>query len=316
MIFAATQRVARNNERRRMSHEMTRREFIKHTAVAGAAAAAGLGAAGRAPGEEAAPKLLPTVKLGGLEVSRFILGSNPFWGYSHKSPKLDEEMKAFHTDERIIATLDEAARCGLTTIASPPEERWIELFGKYVAGGGKLKIWLAQCHVDPSKMKEDIDRSIKGGAKAVFIQGHRVEQQFKIGAFDTLRAWIDQIKAAGLPAGLASHWPEIHLEIERRKFPTDFYYQCFYNVTAGPTYREEERAKAIEVIAKIDKPVIAYKILAAGRLAPADGFEFAFNHIRRKDGVCVGIYMKDAQDQIRQNATFTEMLTAAGEKKA
>jgi len=57
------------------------------------------------------------------------------------------------------------------------------------------------------------------------------------------------------------------------------------------------------------KPVIAYKILAAGRLTAAEGFEYAFNHIRRKDGVCVGIYAENAIDQIRQNATYTEMLT-------
>lgn len=38
-------------------------------------------------------------------------------------------------------------------------------------------------------------------------------------------------------------------------------------------------------------------------------FEFAFNHISRKDGVCVGIYGRKAIDQIRQNATYTETLT-------
>jgi hypothetical protein len=43
--------------------------------------------------------------------------------------------------------------------------------------------------------------------------------------------------------------------------------------------------------------------------AAAEGFEYAFNHIRRKDGVCVGIYARNAIDQIRQNATYTEMLT-------
>ena len=48
---------------------------------------------------------------------------------------------------------------------------------------------------------------------------------------------------------------------------------------------------------------------AAGRLTAAEGFEYAFSHIRRKDGVCVGIYAENAVDQIRQNATYTEMLT-------
>jgi hypothetical protein len=48
---------------------------------------------------------------------------------------------------------------------------------------------------------------------------------------------------------------------------------------------------------------------AAGRLTASEEFEYAFNRIARKDGVCVGIYAQKAIDQIRQNATYTETLT-------
>jgi hypothetical protein len=97
---------------------MRRREFLQRAGVAGAALAAAVagGAAGQEKGGTEAAKSktrlggpLPTIQLGSLEVSRFLLGSNPFWGYSHKNPQLDEEMKAYHTDERIVQILDEAA---------------------------------------------------------------------------------------------------------------------------------------------------------------------------------------------------------------
>jgi len=197
---------------------MKRRDFLR----TGAAFAFGIsaGSPGLAPVaalRRAQAPALPTDRLGTLEVSRLILGSNPFWGYSHKSAQLDEEMKRHYTDERI--------------------------------------------------------------------------------------------KEAGLPAGAAAHWPEIHPELERRRFPTDFYYQCFYNVSKGEDYTAAEREKAVATIKRLEKPVIAYKILAAGRLPASEGFEFAFNHIARKDGVCVGIYAQKAIDQIRQNATYTETLT-------
>jgi hypothetical protein len=262
------------------------------------------GAAGRAA---AAPP--PTVRLGTLEVSRLILGSNPFWGYSHKSAALDEEMKRYHTDERIIQILDEAADCGLTAVASPPDERWRNLWARYITGGGRLKIWISQCHGAPEQMLTEIDRSVKAGAKAVFIQGARVEEQFGPGRFDVLRSWIEHIKEAGLPAGAAAHWPEIHPELERRKFPTDFYFQCMYNASKSNDYSPAEREKAAATIAGLAKPVVAYKILGAGRLTASEGFEYAFNHLKRKDGVCVGVYARNAIDQIRQNATYTEMLT-------
>ncbi len=289
---------------------MKRREFlVAGAALAASGAAAGrnaLSGAARRPGDKA---VLPTVRLGTLEVSRLILGSNPFWGYSHKSARLDEEMRRFHTDERIMRILDEAASCGLTALASPPDERWRKLWTRYRAGGGKLENWISQCHGAPEQMLQEIDRSVEAGAAAVFIQGARVEEQFAKGAFDSLRTWIEHIKKAGLPAGAAAHWPEIHPELERRGFPTDFYYQCMYNASKTSDYSAAERDKAAATITRLGKPVIAYKILAAGRLTAAEGFEYAFNHIRRKDGVCVGIYAENAVDQIRQNATYTEMLT-------
>jgi hypothetical protein len=292
---------------------MKRRDFLRTgaaLAIGSAAVATGVakpksGAVSRS----AAAGGLPTIRLGTLEVSRLILGSNPFWGYSHKSPQLDEEMRRHHTDERIIQILEEAAECGLTAVASPPDERWTRLWTRYSEKGGRLKIWISQCHGNPEQMISEIDRSIKAGARAIFIQGLRVEEQFGRGNFDTLRSWIEHIKEAGLPAGAAAHWPEIHPELERRNFPTDFYYQCMYNVSKTSDYSPAEREKAVATIARLGKPVVAYKILAAGRLAASEGFEYAFNHIKRKDGVCVGIYAQKAIDQIRQNATYTEMLT-------
>lgn len=288
---------------------MKRRDFLKAGAaltLGGAAAAPKALVAGQAP---TPPSGLPTVRLGTLEVSRLVLGSNPFWGYSHKSAALDEEMRRHHTDKRIVQILDEAAACGLTAVASPPDERWRTLWTRYAAGGGKLRIWIAQCHGAPEQMLAEIDRSIEAGARAIFIQGARVEEQFSKGRLDTLWTWIKHIREAGLPAGAAAHWPEIHPELERREFPVDFYFQCLYNASKSSDYGPAEREKAAATIALLKKPVIAYKILAAGRLPASEGFEYAFSRIRRKDGVCVGIFAQNAIDQIRQNATFTEMLT-------
>ena len=290
---------------------MNRREFLMTGAAAAAAGlsiAAGPRLGTTAPG--AGGPGMPMIKLGTLEVSRLILGSNPFWGYSHVSAKLDEEMRLHHTDAKIMQILDEAADCGLTVVASPPEERWLKIWDDYRGRGGKLRHWLSQCDRGPEFMIPDIDSSVKAGAAAVFIQGARVEDQFKAGRFDVLLSWIERIKNAGLPAGAAAHWPEVHPELQRRKFPLDFYYQCLYNVSKAESYAPAEREKAVATIALLEKPVIAYKILAAGRLPASEGFEYAFNHIRPKDGVCVGIYAEKAIDQIRQNSTYTEMLSA------
>ena len=291
---------------------MKRREFLKIGAAAAIGSASGASLASKSlagSARQTAPDVLPSVRLGTLVVSRLILGSNPFWGYSHKSAQLDQEMRTYHTDERIAQILDEAAECGVTAVASPPDERWRKLWVRYSGNGGRLKIWISQCHGSPDQMLSEIDHSVQAGAKAIFIQGARVEDQFGPGNFDTLRAWVDHIKAAGLPAGVAAHWPEVHPELQRRGFPADFYFQCMYNASKTSDFSAAERKLAEATVAVLKKPVIAYKILGAGRLPASEGFEAAFNHIQRKDGVCVGIFAQNAIDQIRQNATYTKMLT-------
>jgi hypothetical protein len=280
---------------------MKRRAFLRQAAAAGMAAAA-LAAGGQVRAADGAALSLPKIKLGRLEVSRLILGSNPFWGYSHTSPAADEQMRTWYTDERIMAALDEAAVCGITAVATPPTPRWIDLHKKYLDRGGRLRIWLAQPDGSPETMKQQITDSVKGGAGAVLVQGHVVEGQFEKGRFDVLRGWVDHTKSLGVPAGLAAHRSDVHVELEKQGLATDFYFQCFYNLSHDEAFREEDRAKAVEAIGRIAKPVVAYKILAAGRNAPKEAFEYAFSHIGAKDGVCVGVFPRDKTDQIHEDA--------------
>jgi hypothetical protein len=253
---------------------------------------------------------LPMIKLGSVEVSRLILGSNPFYGFAHQTEALAKEMSEYYTDERIAAVLDEAAAQGITAVASPPYERWIRLFNDYLEQGGKLRVWIAQPDGPADRMDADLDASVKGGAKAVFIQGARVDEQFQGGTFEVVRGWVERIKGQGVPAGLASHRPDVHLEAERQGFPTDFYFQCFFNPSQG--YQEEDRQKVVEAIRQIAKPVVGYKILGAGRLPAQEAFAFAWRHLREKDGVCVGMFPKHDSDQVEEDARLARRLSEKG----
>lgn len=287
-----------------MDHKMTRRDWIQ-SAVLALSALSCVGST-RA---DAAPRTLPTIRLGKLEVSRLILGSNPFFGFSHQSRNMDEEMRSYFTDERIVQLLDEAASYGITTVAAPPYTHWITLFRKYLQGGGKLRIWIAQPDSEPDLMMEAINASIEGGAKAIFIQGARVDQQFeKDPKFTLVRQWLEAIKERGLPAGIASHRPDVHLTAEKLRLPTDFYFQCFF---MPGNYSMEDREKAVAAIKQIRKPVVGFKILAAGRIPPREGFTYAFRHLKRKDGVCVGVYPMQKPNMIQEDAALTATLSGA-----
>jgi hypothetical protein len=287
-----------------MRSELTRRGFLRETVVLGAAAAALRSAHGA---DAAAPAKLPTIRLGNLEVTRLILGSNPFFGYAHHG-ELYKQMKAYYTDQRIMDVLEQAADLGITAVTAPPMPRWISVYNKYLDRGGKLRIWIAQPHGEPQQMKQEITTAIRGGAKAAFIQGCRTEQQFRAGKMDVLRDWVEHIKSYNVPAGMASHQADIHPVAEKLNFPTDFYYQCFYRGDLD-VYRPEDRAAAVKTIAQIKKPVVAYKILAAGRLPAKEGFEFAFRHLAAKDGACVGVFPGAKADMVAEDVALAKRLS-------
>jgi len=288
---------------------VTRREFMKQTSAIAAAAAAVRAAEGAEAGKRLKGKL-PAIKLGKLEVSRLILGSNPFFGFAHRGgKKLAEAMKAYYTDERICAVLDAAAALGVTAVAAPPYPRWLKLYRHYLDRGGKLRTWIAQPDPDPRRMRRAITAAAEGGAKAVFIQGARADDQFERKGFATLRGWLELIRGLKLPAGIASHRHDTHVEYQRRKLPADFYFQCFFRPVGGQ-YRMADREANVAAIGKIQTtPVVGYKILGAGRLPPKEAFAYAFGHLRRKDGVCVGIYPPEKQDMLAEDAALTAALS-------
>lgn len=71
-------------------------------------------------------------------------------------------------------------------------------------------------------------------------------------------------------------------------------------------FLEEDRAIMAQVIQTLSKPVIHYKIMAAGRNDPQEAFSFAARFMRPTDMVCVGVYTKDAPHMLRQDLELLE----------
>ena len=100
-------------------HRTSRRRFLKNLAFAGAATAA-FNSDDRMFANTLSPDGLPKIRLGTLDVSQLILGSNPFFGFSHDNPQATpDEMKQWYTPERIMTVLDQAAEQGITAVWTP-----------------------------------------------------------------------------------------------------------------------------------------------------------------------------------------------------
>lgn len=284
-----------------MTSMLSRRNFLA------AVSAAGLWSAGGERGSAAEETTgLPTVKLGDLQVTRLIMGSNPFSGYSNLSAELSREMVEYYTPERIKQVLEEGSRRGIKTLIALANDHIIGVLTEYWAEGGGLRDWIAQIDVPEQQMDANIDRAADAGAKAAFIQGRRVDRIYGEGRLADLAERLERIKGKGLPAGLAAHRPDVHPEAERLGLPTDFYMQCFYNLAEHPKqYLAPDRDQAVAVIRSLPKPCIGYKVMAAGLNEPEEAYSFAFRHLKPSDAVCVGFFTKHRPHEIRQGVELT-----------
>ena len=88
---------------------------------------------------------LPTVRLGGVDLSRLIIGGNPFSGNSHLTADRDREMLDYFTTERIKATLFECERQGLTAMQSRGDRHILRMLREYRNEGGQTTLDRADC---------------------------------------------------------------------------------------------------------------------------------------------------------------------------
>lgn len=255
------------------------------------------------------------VKLGDLEVSRLILGGNPFSGFSHWHAAGDSEMKHYHSAARIKETYREAERLGVNTHIGRADHHVIRVLMEYWDEGGEIQ-WIAQTCPELGGPERGAMNGISNGAKAVFIHGGQTDNMRIHGRLEECIPVINMIHDKGLPAGVAGHVPAI-FEWAEEHLDCDFYMCSHYN----PIYRDKspehmtmddevfddaDRERMTATIQKLSKPVIHYKILAAGRHDPKEAFDYTASKMRDGDAVCVGMYTKMKANMIEEDIRLLE----------
>jgi hypothetical protein len=250
-----------------------------------------------------------------LQVSKFILGSNPFSGFSHQSEDRDWEMRHYFSGGNIKKVLFEAEGLGVNTLIARTDYHVMRMLMEYRDEGGKLQ-WFAQTCPEVGSHEACILRAANFGAKAVHIHGGVMDNLFAQGKLDEIPPALDLIRQNGMLAGIAAHnhrvieWAEKHLDV-------DYYLCCYYNPTprdenaahipgAPEQYLERDRAAMTDLIQSLSRPVVHYKIMAAGRNNPRDAFAFAASKMRADDAVCVGIYPKDRPEILAEDVRLLE----------
>ena len=253
---------------------------------------------------------LGSVRIGDLSVSRFILGGNPFSGFSHQSRERSQEMLDWYTEARIVETLFEAESLGVTACILRGDEHIARVLDSYWKQGGKM-IWLGQTDSRQPTQVDGARLCIDSGASACFLHGGVMDHYVAQGRYAEIDSFIDTVRQANMPVGAAGHmpvdfiWAEEHVDL-------DFYMVCYYNPSprqdvphhdpaAAEQYLESDRAARAGTIAQLTRPAIHYKIMAAGRNDPQEAFAYAAQHMRPSDAVCVGVHTADKTNMIGED---------------
>ncbi len=259
---------------------------------------------------------MQTITLGGLTVSRFILGSNPFSGFSHQGVARDQEMRRYFSSANIKQTMRQAEALGVNTLIARTDFHVIRLLMEYWDEGGALQ-WFSQTCPEVGSHSACIQRAAANGAKAVHLHGGVMDHALAQGKLDDVPPAIDLIHQRGMLAGIAGHNVHVFEWAEEVGLPVDYYMCCYYNPTdrgsrpehvptAEEYYLEEHRQAMVACIARLSKPVIHYKIMAAGRNDPEQAFAFAARHMRASDAVCVGVYPRDKAEMVAEDVALVE----------
>jgi len=249
--------------------------------------------------------MLPTVDLCGIEVSRLMIGGNPFSGFSHQTPERDQEMMDYYTADRMKEALRRAEAAGINTSIMRSDLHIERIVREYYNEGGTIQ-WIMQIGDGPDRFRRFAQTGTGLGAKAGYVHGGIVDKAYAEKDAETLRELLGYLHDCGIPAGVAGHAPQAHEWVYESDLPVDFHVVAFYNCGSlhdgkGEKFSPEDPVPATETIRAIDKPCIGYKIMAAGRVDAREAFEFALSNIKPTDCVNVGMYLGDNPNMVEDN---------------
>jgi hypothetical protein len=306
-----------------MLEDLNRRNFLKNSAIVSAGATVGMSleekillgrktAKASAAERQSSSGNLPAGRIGKVKISRIICGGNLINGFAHARDLIyvSSLLQHYFTDEKIMETWQTCEENGINTMVSTVNSPYangndptIRVINKYRnERGGEIQ-WIAQCFPQANDLTSRIKIAVDNGAVGAFIQGQMGDLWVKAKRVDLLAEAVAFAKQNGLIASVACHDIAVPIALEKAGVDVDFYMKTLHHskyFSATPKAEMPESGlphndnmwsvapeNTVEVMSKIEKPWIAYKVLAAGAIHPRDGFKYAFEG--GADFACVGM---------------------------
>jgi len=310
-----------------MLAHMNRRGFMTGSLAASAGAALALRAGAAALAAEPGPppsavrRMLPTGRIGKFEVTRLILGGNLLGRYTHARDlrfvlKLIER---YNTDEKILQTLALAEASGINTVSVHVNPSTRKLLKEHrERRGGKLQwILYATSNIeDMVSYGRDVQQMAEDGAEAIYVWGVHTDGLLAQGKFGVIAKAVEVIKANSVLCGVCAHDLRVVQECEKAKLPVDFYIKTFHHLNYPSAKMDYDSIwcrnpqETAEFMRSVEKPWIAFKVMAAGAIPPKDAFRYSFEN--GADFIFAGMFDFD----IAEDVAVTREILASQPKRS
>ncbi len=249
--------------------------------------------------------MFPRTQVENLSVSRLMIGTNWFLGFSHTSKAQDRLICETVDARRIADILEVAMNAGVDTLyGMRPEPKLIEGVAEAEQRTGRKCIRVAiptfPIGDDPASLAE-IERIADqyAGLGVSVCMPHQATTDAFVNRRTRSLAGIEPILAAirarGMLPGLSTHMPETPIYADRTGLDVATYVQIY---NAAGFLMQIEVDWVHRMIWNAQKPVITIKPLAAGRLPPLVGLAFSWATLRPIDMVCVGVMTPDEAAEV------------------
>ena len=278
----------------------------------------------------------------GRQVSKLIVGDNPFNGHSYITAFISkEEMLSYHTEDKILEAMHKMEELGVNTMLPLADPYIIRILQHYRANGGKMN-FIFQTYAPMMLNHEVAEISIRQMQSVdpigAYISGTYTDVRYETGRVNEITDMISFFRNFDMKLGIGTHRPEFIELSERENWDVDFYMACMYNLRKGREGEESgfitgknksnvrtivpgDRAIMLETLKKVQKPIIAFKIFAGGqmlvekaeserRVLIKDTYNTIFNALKPNDIAVVGVYQRH-HDQLTENiSVFNEWESA------
>jgi hypothetical protein len=262
-------------------------------------------------------------RIGKVSISRLICGGNLISGYAHARDLIyvSALLKNYYTPSRIMDTWDLCVEHGINTqIMFAGDPYAVDVYGKYRARGGKVQ-YLAQISPKPGDLKRAVTEAVDSGATGAFLVGNVADRWTREGAIGRVGEVVRLIKDAGLIAGVAGHELRVPQMCEASRVEPDFYVKTLHDQSYWSKQRPSQQHEVVDdrddnfwcrtpeqvigFMSEVERPWIAYKVLAAGAIHPKHGLRYAFQN--GADFACVGMF----DFQVAEDVAITHEVLAS-----